>query len=162
MLLGTLKRTGGALPHVPCLIGQWVTVAILSKEDNETPDGNAEVRVLQPKLADVPEKARREKELWFWEVCMLRTRCHRIRFAKRAWLARIRFRLRRCLRLEEKRRGNHSQRTSSCTGCAHPGLSTVKKRSKNQRSKGFGRWRDNEHTAARQPECGGTRTWDGW
>ena len=84
VLLGTLKRTGGALPQVPCWTGQWVTVAIRSQEDIETADGNAELRVLQPKLADVPEKARREKELWFWEVCMLRTRCHRIRFAKRA------------------------------------------------------------------------------
>ena len=40
MLLSTLKTTEGALPRVPCLIGQWVTVAILSKEDNET-EGSA-------------------------------------------------------------------------------------------------------------------------
>ena len=37
----TLKTTEGALPRVPSLIGQWVTVAIRSKEDNETADSNA-------------------------------------------------------------------------------------------------------------------------
>ena len=50
------------MPRVPCLIGQWVTVAIWSKEDNETADNNAELRVLQPELADFPETARREHE----------------------------------------------------------------------------------------------------
>ena len=101
MLLITLKTTEGALPRVPCLIGQWVTVAILSKEDNETADSSAELRVLQPKPADFPEKARREHEelrtLVLGSVHAAHT-CHRIRFAKRAWLARIRFRSRRCLR----------------------------------------------------------------
>ena len=62
VLLDTLKITEGALPRVPCLTGQWVTVAILSKEDNETAESNAKLRALQQKLADFLQKARREHE----------------------------------------------------------------------------------------------------
>ena len=39
-----------------------MTVANRSKENNETADSGAELRVLQPQLADFPEKARREHE----------------------------------------------------------------------------------------------------
>ena len=166
MLLSTLKTTEGALPRVPCLTGQWVTVAILSKEDNETADSSAELRFLQPKLADFPEKARREHEelrtLVLGSVHAAHTVSpHKVREESVSCPNQVQVETVSAVRGETQKEPfpAHMQLYRVRTPRA---VSTVKKRSKHQRSKGFGRWMDDEHTAARQPEYGGTSTSDGW